>query len=407
MRGYVMIEVMGFSVERFINMAVHRGIYLWDVQRGGNAATMKVSVKGFKLLKPCAKKTKCKIRIAKKRGVPFVAYRYRKRKLLVAGALAFVALLFFLSSFVWLLQVEGNERISSAEIMEFLESEGLAVGTFKSSVNEKALEKALMAQFPDISWINVYIKGTRASIRLRETIPAQPIVDRTSPCDIVAAKDGLVTSVAVSAGTPVAKPGDVVRKGEVLVTGQLLIGTEDTGFRREYVHAQAEVRAKAYYEISLFIPYEYIIKNYTGEVKKDYSIIFFETGINLLKPNISFQNYDKITNRTQLNFGQDYPLPAVMVTDEYREYTPQILIRTVEEAKEMAGKLITAQIIRGLPVEADVLQKDITYTETDTGLQVYTLITTDEPIGAAQEIISRDEAENAPEASDGFDQAQP
>ena len=32
LRGYVTIELSGFSVERFMNLASHKGIYLWDIK---------------------------------------------------------------------------------------------------------------------------------------------------------------------------------------------------------------------------------------------------------------------------------------------------------------------------------------------------------------------------------------
>ena len=45
LRGYVVIEVSGFSVERFINLAAHKGVYIWDVNRVGGKTLMKVSTK--------------------------------------------------------------------------------------------------------------------------------------------------------------------------------------------------------------------------------------------------------------------------------------------------------------------------------------------------------------------------
>lgn len=44
-RGYVIIYVTGFSVERFINMAVNKGIFIWDVIQEKNMVIMKASVK--------------------------------------------------------------------------------------------------------------------------------------------------------------------------------------------------------------------------------------------------------------------------------------------------------------------------------------------------------------------------
>ena len=49
LRGYVIIVVEGYFLEKFINMCTHRQIYLWDVKASGNCVmTLKASIKGFK-----------------------------------------------------------------------------------------------------------------------------------------------------------------------------------------------------------------------------------------------------------------------------------------------------------------------------------------------------------------------
>lgn len=386
MRGYVIIEVSGFSVERFMNLAVHKGVYIWDIVRDSDVATMKVSIKGFKLLKSCSKKTKCRIKIKNKQGVPFLAFRYRRRKILAFGVIFFIFILFFLSSFVWLLEVEGNDIITTAQITEFLNHNGFSVGSFKYSVNEKFLEKSLMQEYGDISWINIHITGTKATVRIREAIPKQPFVDKSVPCDIVAAKDGLITSISTMSGTPRAKQGDVVQKGDLLVSGELLVGTEDTGFSSKYVHAQSEVRAKMYYEVTVSVPYEYTVKNYTGKTLKEHSMAFFDNKIDFLKRNKIYENYDKITNRTQLNFGEDYPLPIIIITDEYKEYIPEKRLRTADYAKEIAQAMITGRIISEFDFDADIIDKAVTYTENEDYLEVKAVITTIERIDEKREI---------------------
>lgn len=387
LRGYVIIQISGFSVERFINLAVHKGVYLWDVVRTSDKAEMKVSARAFKLLKPCAKKTKCKIKIAGRRGLPFVMFKYRKRKLLAIGVLFFIGFLFFLSSFVWMLDVRGNERLHADEIVEFLQEKGLAVGTFKYGVDTKSLEKELMARFDDISWINVYIKGTKATVTLTETIEKHPIVDKSTPCDIVASKDCLITFMATSAGTPKVKVGDVVQKGDVLVSGELLVGTDESNLVRRYVHAQSEVRGKMYYEMNFSVPFEYIVKNFTGKIQKDYSIIVFDKQINIFKPKVKFRNFETFTSRKQFKFGDDYPLPAISMRNEYREYVPQTMSRTVDEAKKIADSLLTNKIIQEFDIDIDILDKRVEYSENGGYLNVKATITTFERIDEAVELV--------------------
>ena len=87
LQGYVMITVSGFSVERFVNMATFRGIYLWNIQPKGSAVQMNVSIKGYSLLKECAEKTGCQYDIVCQYGLPAFFKKYKKRKILAFGML--------------------------------------------------------------------------------------------------------------------------------------------------------------------------------------------------------------------------------------------------------------------------------------------------------------------------------
>ena len=82
LHGYVMITVSGFSVERFVNMATFRGIYLWNIQPKGSCVQMNVSTKGYFLLEECAEKTGCQYNIICRCGLPALLKKYKKRKIL-------------------------------------------------------------------------------------------------------------------------------------------------------------------------------------------------------------------------------------------------------------------------------------------------------------------------------------
>ena len=71
--GYVRIEVEGYYVERFINICTNRKILIWNLKREkGVKLFLNIGIGDFKRLSNIAKKTKCKIKILKKRGIPFV-----------------------------------------------------------------------------------------------------------------------------------------------------------------------------------------------------------------------------------------------------------------------------------------------------------------------------------------------
>lgn len=376
-RGYVIIKVSGFNVERFINLAAHKGLYIWDVTYCQDGIYMKVSVKAFKLLRSCVKKTKCKVKIVGKEGYPFIAHKYRKRKIFALGAIFFVFILYFLSSFIWLVEIEGNDRIHADQIANFFAEQNIKVGGYKHSINKKEAEKKFLNSFTDVSWVNVSIKGTRATIRMTEILPKQDIIDRTEPCNIVASKDGIISSIVTSAGTPLKKEMDIALKGEVIVSGELVIKDDETGRVTQYTHAEAIVVAKTYYEINFFTPFIYEDRIYTNEVKKYYYISLFgnKFKLNPLKTSIPYMNYDKITFRNHLKLSEDYPLPAIFITEEYREFKPVKKKYTVEQAKEAAERTLIGRIVNEFDFEVDIIDKRVEYEEAVNGLKVKAFIT--------------------------------
>lgn len=384
LRGYVIIDVSGFSVERFLNLAAHKGIYLWDINKNVNGITAKVSIKGFKLLKPCSKKTRCHIKISTKEGFPFVIHKYRKRKILVFGILFFIVLLYFLSSFIWTIEITGNNRINKEELIAHSIAEGLKPGAYKGKLDLRNLEKNFMSKFEDISWISISTKGTKAKIELTEIIEKTQIIDRTKPCDIVASKNGLIVSIAVNSGTPKVKQKDVVEKGDILVSGELIIGEEGAEQKREYVHASAEVKAKLWYEFNLKENIKYNEKIYTGQTKKEYSLEILDKKFNMLNTSIPYDSYDKISDIKQLNFGGDFSLPIALIVDEYSEYTLQEKTRSIEEIKSLIQLQLDKILREQFDKNVQIIDKSIQYQTQNNEVTAKIVVTTIESI--AQEI---------------------
>ena len=386
LRGYVVIEVSGFSVERFMNLATHKGVYIWDVNYKEGAVQMKVSAKAFKLLRGCARKTKCAIKIKSRHGFPFWAFKYRKRQILMWGVLFFAIAVYAMSSFVWLVEVSGNEQIVTADILRQASAEGLKIGARKSKVDADMLEQVLFTRFPELTWVDIYIKGTKALISVAESLPEQKLIDRTTPCNIVAKRDGLIIGMATSAGTPLKKEYDVVKKGEILVSGEIVAGSDDTGEIREYVRARSEVWAKLYYDMTLFVPFVYTEKEYTGNTSRGYRLNFFNKNINLINAGNKFGNYDKIVSHKQMTFGEDYPLPIIVITDECREFVPTERRRDMEQAIEIAKRMVNSRIIREFDFETDIYDKELSFVPEEDGIRVTALITALERIDEAVEI---------------------
>jgi len=71
---------------------------------------------------------------------------------------------------------------------------------------------------------------------------------------------------------------------------------------------------------------------------------------------------------------------VVLITDHIAEFAPQSRTRTIEEAKELADRMITGRIIREFDFAIDIIDREINFSETEDNLIVSALITTHERI---------------------------
>ena len=96
LQGYVKIRVWGFAPQRFINLCSKKGILLWDIEKQEDVYTMCVSLQSFYLLRPVARKTKVRVVISERYGLPFFVPGMLRRKAFLAGL--FLAVAYSLSS---------------------------------------------------------------------------------------------------------------------------------------------------------------------------------------------------------------------------------------------------------------------------------------------------------------------
>ncbi|MCL2202351.1 MAG: sporulation protein YqfD [Defluviitaleaceae bacterium] len=383
LKGYVRVAVTGFSVERFLNMAAYRGIYLWHVIRTEAGVEMNVSIKGFKMLRGCSHKTKCRTRIKEKRGLPFIIHRYRKRKLLLGGLLFFVLAMYALSSFIWRVDIVGTETLEHDEIREFLSEHGLGVGSFKHFIDKHTLTRELLAHFAEIGFANIHTRGTRTTVLLAEAIPPQHLIDRATPTHVIASRDGLITNITAGAGAPMVRAGDIVQTGEMLVSGMLQIRADTADAEIIYVHAYAEVWARRYYPIEFTVPLHYVQRVFTGRTTHRHGIqLLFAGNRELYFPRggVHFTDYDRITTQHQPGAEGDYPLPFVWLTTRYSEFIPQQRTRTMAQAYEIADRQLTARVLREFDIGIDIIEKRVIFEETPDALRVQALVVTNERI---------------------------
>ena len=359
LRGYVVIFVEGYFLERFINICTRRNIYLWDLKKlSQTTLRAKISIKGFRLLPEIARKSKVHIHILSKRGMPFVIHRYRKRYAVIVGLVIFFIVFWILTSFVWMIDISGNEQISREDILSALENNGVKIGTYTNSIDVDQVQNGMKIELDKLSWAGIEKRGSKVIVEIRERKSAPMIYDKTTPVNIIAKKDGIIKNILATDGAPVVKIGDTVQKGDLLISG--IITGETEGNRK--VHSYGEVVARTFYEKRAEVPLSVENKVYTGNEVSRKSIKIFNFKINLYRNSgISYSNYDKIEEIHELTVGK-LILPITYIKEIYKEYTPEIEPIDEEQAINQFVLEYEQELFPTLEEGYEILDKKIEHT---------------------------------------------
>ncbi len=381
--GYVNIEVEGYFIERFINICNSKKIFLWNMKRKHSTIIrVNIGIRDFKRIKKVAKKTKCRVKIQKKRGIPFILHKYKKRKIFAIFFILLIITVIALSNFVWNIEVIGNNKISAEEIIKDLADDNFKVGTSKTNLNTKNIIDKIRLKRSDLAWMGIEIKGTNAVVKIVEADLKPDIIKEEEYCNIVATNDAMIVKINAQNGTAVVKEGDIVTKGTVLIQGWL--EGQFTGIR--YVHANGEVQAKVWYSQKVSVPLKQSKKIKTGKEENKYSVKINNFEINLPKGVPKFQNYDTIETSKKLKLFSDFYLPIEINQKIYQEYEEQEVTYSIDEAKEL-GITQADENLKEQIEGKQVTNKKINTEQTGANIEVEVIYEVLESIGTKEKIV--------------------
>ena len=168
--GSVCIKVKHGYVEKFINFCMNDNIYLWGVRHTEDGLIAWLTVEDFFRLRPIVKKSGVKITVVKHFGLPFLMKRWKKRKVMMLGALFFFIGLYMLSSYVWFIDVSGAKSVEHEQILAIAKEYGLERGVRNDSFSSKNIERELLIRIPELAWVGVNTTGTKVSIEVVEKV---------------------------------------------------------------------------------------------------------------------------------------------------------------------------------------------------------------------------------------------
>ena len=352
--GYVKITVEGYYIERFINICTTNKILIWNLKREkGVKLHLNIGIQDFYRAVKVAKKLKCKVKIEKKRGIPFLINRYRKRKLFFISLIIILMALYISSNYVWNIEIHIEENAQLENLEQDIKDAGLEIGMSKRKVDTQEIVNKIRLKRNDVSWIGISLKGTNAIVKAVKAKEAPEIIDEKDYCDIVAKKGGTITQIIAQNGTAQVKVGDQVQEGQILIQG--IMEGKYTGIR--YVHSLGEAKAIVQYTKTEQFPLKEEQKIKTGNKENKYGIKFNNFQINFYKTLSKFKIYDTIEEEKKFKIFSNLYLPISVIkltNEELENFSKEY---TIEEVTEKGTKQLEERIEAEIEEKENILRK--------------------------------------------------
>lgn len=327
-RGYVNFILIGKSPERFINLCSLNGINLWNTKPTSQGLKSCISIFDYKSIRKIAKKSKSRLKIKSKRGLPFFIIKYKGRAGLGIGAVLFICLMFFLSSFVWSVNIIGAENISEQYILKTLAENGLSVGTYKGGMNVQKIQRDMIIAIPEIGWMSINIQDSSANVEIKEKASVPEMNDETDPCNLVAKSDGVITDFEITNGKVEILRGSAVSEGQLLVNSVV----EDQMGGVKFTHANGRVYADVIATKTFSMSMKTKVLTPTDNRTKRYSLNFFNFNIPISVSNSGYNISVKQNNSFRI-VSEKNTLPFGINEETEIEYEIKDVDLTEEQAK--------------------------------------------------------------------------
>lgn len=339
------------SSNKFLNYLIYNKIYYDSLNRSDKYYILDVSYDDYMYIR---RRYKCNI--IKYYGKRNIVNIFDKYKYVILSLIVSFMLLFLLCNTIFDIKINSDDKDIINIINNSLSDNG--IGVYKRKVSFDKLNdiknKILIDNKDTLEWIEIREKGCIYYIDVTPRVKSNNSVDNSLPSDIVAEKDGVVKHIVVHRGSKVIDNGDYVKKGDVLISGNIIKNENVI----DKVHSEGIIYAETWKTVNISIPFKRIDYVYRKTINHYYLDIFgHEFTIS--------GKYDSNNTINKKSVVIDKPyLFFKLYKEEKKVYDYNEIILSEEEAytealnrsvKEIENKLSSDEYI----ISKKVLKKDV------------------------------------------------
>lgn len=351
--GTITIEIQGMHPESTINAMWAQGIDIKNLKRINiTILNLDINIRDLSNVKEIAKIKKCKVRVLRSNGILYILSRVKNGGLLISGIAIFIFLIYYLSLYVWNINIDDTKVLSPYEVRQQLLTYGIKPGIKKSSINIYDLENDLKKDDDRIMWARARIEGGTLRIKIEEKQNPPSIKVQENKGDIIAKCDGQIVRLYTTSGSAVVSKGDIVKKGQVLIQG--IQGKE--GFTYE-TPAEGTVIAKTFYENSKNVKIKGVNDVRTGNQEKDIYLNIFGKKLYLKKCDVKYSKYDKIEESGKfLNSTIYYEVKE----EDFESNVDDVVVKEVQKMEEeLAKNLDKSSVVTDKIIDKEISETNV------------------------------------------------
>jgi similar to stage IV sporulation protein len=299
-------------------------------------------------------------------GFIFTAAKYRRRYGIIAGVIAAIAMVFFLSNITMKIDIYGNETMSDAEVLAVLSDAGIRIGSYLPNISLAEVESDIISNVEGVAWAGIKRSGPIVSVQIAEMTKKPEITPTNRPCNIISMKNAQIVKInSIPMGMLVPMLYDTVKEGDLLVSGVVNGKLGNT----YYVHAMGDITGRYSEKITFNESFTHRQTVYGNKYTRR-SLWLFGLKIPLTPAINSPENAEVNEELSYFNI-LTLALPIGIVNTQIRPYEVTEEILTPEDTNTLLlEKIARYEENFFLDEGVSIISKDIVYTPAENGLSV-------------------------------------
>lgn len=259
--------VVNENSNKFLNYLIYNKIYYDSLNKYNEYFVLDVSYDDYLYIR---RRYKC--HIVKYYGKKNIVNIYENNKYVLLSLIISFMLLFLLCNTIFDIKINSDDKDIVNIINDSLSDNGIDVYKRKVSFDKlNSIKNKILEDNKDtLEWIEIREKGCIYYIDVTPRVKSNNNVDNSLPSDIVAEKDGVIKHIVVHRGSKVIDNGDYVKKGDILISSNIIKNENVI----DKVHSEGVIYAETWKTVNISIPFKRIDYVYKKTINHYYLDIF-------------------------------------------------------------------------------------------------------------------------------------